>query len=144
VLLFIYSLIYLFAVLGLEPKVSHLLPKSATTWAMAPASIFNSFFFSWLYWGLNSGPTPWATPPALFCDGFFFKIGSLKLFAGAGFELWFLISASWVARIIGVSPWHPAFNSLQNIKTFSHCVSELCLWRILQNSQNIIDVRLRS
>jgi hypothetical protein len=39
-------------------------------------------YFLW-YWGLNSRPSPWATPPAQF-----FEIGSYKLFAWAGFELW--------------------------------------------------------
>jgi hypothetical protein len=56
---------------------------------------------------LNSGPTPWVTPPALFCEGFF-KIESLELFAQGW--LWttiLLISASWVARIIGMSDQCP-------------------------------------
>jgi hypothetical protein len=60
------------------------------------------------YWGLNSGPSPWATPPALFGEEFF-GIGSHELFTWAGFEPWSLmISASWVARITGVSCQCPA------------------------------------
>jgi hypothetical protein len=46
-----------------------------------------------------------------FCDGFF-EIDFRELFSRAGFKLWsLLISASWVARIIGVSHWHPAPNN---------------------------------
>jgi hypothetical protein len=48
-------------------------------------SFFHLFIFL-LYWDLNLGPTLSATSPALFCEGFL-KIGSLKLFAQAGFEL---------------------------------------------------------
>jgi hypothetical protein len=48
------------------------------------------FFLFSQYWGLNSGPTPLAIPPAPFCfflvKGFFFEIGSLELFAWAGFN----------------------------------------------------------
>jgi hypothetical protein len=39
---------------------------------------------------------------------FFFKIGSHKLFALAGFEPQPSRSASWVARITGMSHQHPA------------------------------------
>jgi hypothetical protein len=34
-------------------------------------AVMLAFYFSFQYWGLNSGSTPWATLPALFCDGFF-------------------------------------------------------------------------
>jgi hypothetical protein len=44
--------------------------------------------------------------PVLFCEGFFFKIGSHKLFAGAGFEP----RSSWVAGITGVNHRHPAYS----------------------------------
>jgi hypothetical protein len=56
------------------------------------------FFF--LYWDLNSGPSPWATPPTHF---FLFKIGSHELFPGLASNHDPLVSASWVARITGVS-----------------------------------------
>jgi hypothetical protein len=54
---------------------------------------------------LNSVPTPQATPPALFCDGFF-EMGLLNYLPWLALIL--LISAFWVARIIGVSHSHPA------------------------------------
>jgi hypothetical protein len=57
---------------------------------------------------LNSGPAPWATPPALFCDGFFQDRGSWTICLGWLRTVILLISASWVARVIGVSHWHPA------------------------------------
>jgi hypothetical protein len=64
---------------------------------------FSYFIFIYLqYWGLNLGPTPWATSLALFKKGFF-KIGSHELFSQLA--LYLLISASWVARITGVSHW---------------------------------------
>jgi hypothetical protein len=55
--------------------------------------------------------TIWTTLPTLFFADFFFftpDIGSHKLFARAGFELW----SSWVARIIGVSHQHLALSIL--------------------------------
>jgi hypothetical protein len=55
---------------------------------------------------LNSGPLPWATPPALFCDGFFQD----RVFPGWLRTSNLLISASWEARITGVSQWHLARN----------------------------------
>jgi hypothetical protein len=55
------------------------------------------------YWDLNSGPTPWATPPALFCDGFFQDRVSGTISPGLFQTLYLLISASWLARITGVS-----------------------------------------
>jgi hypothetical protein len=61
------------------------------------------------YWGLNLGPTPWATLPALFVLGIF-EIGSQGLIClGCLQSVIPLISASWVARIIGVSHWHLAY-----------------------------------
>jgi hypothetical protein len=53
--------------------------------------------------GVWTQPAPWATPPALFCDEFF-EIGAHKLFAQAGFKLWY----SWVVSITGLSHWLPA------------------------------------
>jgi hypothetical protein len=55
------------------------------------------------YWGLNSGPTPWATPPAPFCEGFFWDRVSQTFCPGWLWITVLLISASWVARITGMS-----------------------------------------
>jgi hypothetical protein len=64
-----------------------------------------SIFFFLQYWGLNSGPTPWATPRALFCDGFFQDRVLRTICPGWLSVTILLISASWVARITGVSHW---------------------------------------
>jgi hypothetical protein len=71
----------------------------------SPQHCFLGFFFCFLrYWGLNSGPSPWAIPPALFVIGFFFEIGFCELFALGWLRTSILlISASWVARVTGVS-----------------------------------------
>jgi hypothetical protein len=61
-----------------------LLPQPSITGPISVCPPLISFLFL-QYWGLNTRPSPWVTPPALFCEGFF-KIGSLKLFAQAGFE----------------------------------------------------------
>jgi hypothetical protein len=60
------------------------------------------FFFAVL--GLNSGPTPQDTQPAFFfCDGFFWDRVSWTICFGWLQTMILLISASWVARIIGMS-----------------------------------------
>jgi hypothetical protein len=51
---------------------------------------------------LGRRPTTWATPAALLCWTFF-RIGSFQLFATI-----LLVSASWAARITGVSHQHQA------------------------------------
>jgi hypothetical protein len=61
-------------------------------------------FFLW-YWSLNSGPIPWATPPALFCEVFFQDKVSQTICPGWLQTAIFLIYASWVARITGMSHW---------------------------------------
>jgi hypothetical protein len=54
------------------------------------------------YWDLNSGSSPWATTPAFFfIDGCFQDRVSWTVCPGWLRTLIFLISASWVARIIG-------------------------------------------
>jgi hypothetical protein len=70
------------------------------------------FFFFFRYWGLNSGPTPQATPPALFCDGFLQDRASRTICPGWLWTVSLLISASWVARITGVSHWLPAIMTI--------------------------------
>jgi hypothetical protein len=54
------------------------------------------------YWGLNSGPTPWATSPALCFDGIFQDRVSKNLL-GQALNCNSPVSASWVARITGMS-----------------------------------------
>jgi hypothetical protein len=56
---------------------------------------FLSFFSVWLYWALNSGPTPWATPAALFCDGCFRDRVSQTICLGLLQTVILLVSASW-------------------------------------------------
>jgi hypothetical protein len=62
-----------------------------------------SFFCSTGAW--NSGPTPWATPPALFVKVSFWDTVSQTICPGWLQTMILQMSASWVARIIGVS--HP-------------------------------------
>jgi hypothetical protein len=69
-------------------------------------SFFLSFFFLW-YWCLNSGPISPATPPALFLWWVFQDMVSWTICPGWLRTMILLISASWVARITGVSHWHP-------------------------------------
>jgi hypothetical protein len=67
-----------------------------------------NFFFKQC-WGLNSGLILWTTPPVLFCEGFCFLIMSQgTICRGWLCTMILLISASWVARITGVSHRHPA------------------------------------
>jgi hypothetical protein len=67
--------------------------------------IINNNIFFLQYWGLNSGPIPSATPPA---NGFY-EIGSCRTICLGWFQtMILLISASWVARITGVSYQCPA------------------------------------
>jgi hypothetical protein len=70
----------------------------------------NSFFLR--FWGLNLGPTPSATLPVHFCDGFSRDQCSWAVCPGWLLTMILLISASWLARITGLSHWHPAKNSL--------------------------------
>jgi hypothetical protein len=62
--------------------------------------------------GLNSEPLPWATPTAPFCEVFFCD----KVWQTVCLDwLWtviLLISASWVARITGVSHQHSALTAI--------------------------------
>jgi hypothetical protein len=57
---------------------------------------------------LNWRPTPWATPPAISCDRFFQDRVLGTICPSWFWTLILLISASWVARIIGVS--HQLYN----------------------------------
>jgi hypothetical protein len=57
------------------------------------------------FWGLNSGPSPRATPPALFCDVLSWEKGLRTVCPSWPQSMILLISASWVARITGVSHW---------------------------------------
>jgi hypothetical protein len=69
------------------------------------------YLFAVQYWGLNLGPILWATPLALLCEGLFFFLNRILWTVCLGW-LWtviLLISASWVARITGVSHQHLAY-----------------------------------
>jgi hypothetical protein len=83
-------LFFFFAALGLEFRASHLQCRH---------------FYHWSH--STSPPPPF----------FFPEIGALELFAWAGFELQsFLITDSWLARIIGKSHWHLAGLKFLNLK----------------------------
>jgi hypothetical protein len=71
------------------------------------------FFFLW-YWGLNSRPTPTLHQPFFFffhqpflcvCDGFLQDRVLRTISPGWLQTMILLISASWVARITGMSHW---------------------------------------
>jgi hypothetical protein len=63
------------------------------------------FFFFLRCWGLNSGPSTWASLLALFCDGSFWDRVSQTICPGWVRTTILLISASCVARNIGMSHW---------------------------------------
>jgi hypothetical protein len=67
------------------------------------------FIYLLLYWGMNSGPSPWATLLALFCDGYFLYRVLWTICLDWLRTLILLVSAFWVARIIGVSHQHPVY-----------------------------------
>jgi hypothetical protein len=69
--------------------------------------LFFFFFFLW-YWGLNLGTSPWATPPVLFLWWVFGDRVTWTICPGWLQIVILLISPSWVARITGLSHWHPA------------------------------------
>jgi hypothetical protein len=89
----------------------------STDWKALASDLLSGCVYSWLYtgtsaclyiyiwwhWGLNSGPTPWASPPALFSDGLFWDRVLWTICLGWVRTAVLLISASWVARITGVS-----------------------------------------
>jgi hypothetical protein len=60
-------------------------------------------FFIFQYWGLNSGPSPWATSLSPFWDEYFQDRVLWTICLGRLQTVILLISASWVARIIGTS-----------------------------------------
>jgi hypothetical protein len=66
------------------------------------------FFFFCSTGSLNSGPSPWATlPDPFFCDAIFWDRVSWTICLGWLWTEILRISASWVARITGLSHWHP-------------------------------------
>jgi hypothetical protein len=73
------------------------------------------FFFFLVVWGLNSGPSPWITPPALFLWRCFRDRVLWTICPGWLWSTILLISASWVARIIGVSHWCLALASFLDL-----------------------------
>jgi hypothetical protein len=84
-------------------------------------SLSLSFFF-FQYQGLNSGHTPWATLPALFVLGVFEIRFRELIYQGWLPTMILLISASWVAKIIGISLQHWAsFNTLKTPARYYYC-----------------------
>jgi hypothetical protein len=84
-----------------EFQIIYVETSCSRRWKFIPSSFF------WQYWGLNSRPTPWATPPALFCDGFFQNRVSRTICPSWFWTAILLITTSQVARISGVTRWHP-------------------------------------
>jgi hypothetical protein len=78
------SRLLLFSVLGLELRTSSLLGRPFTTWATSPA----------LFWCM--------------CVGYFQDRTSQSTYLGWPWTVILLISASFLARIPGVSHWRPA------------------------------------
>jgi hypothetical protein len=74
-------------------------PQKVYAWSQR----HNVTFFFLPYWDLNSGPTPWATPPDLFCEEFFQNRVSWTICLSRLWTSILLISASWVAKSIGMS-----------------------------------------
>jgi hypothetical protein len=104
--------------------------KISTTWSGTFLLCLQpSFFFLW-YWGLNVGPTPWVTPSALFCDGFFCDRVSWTICPGWLRTAILLISASWVARITGVSHCCPAVYSPLLLTTGLSSALSQALWHM--------------
>jgi hypothetical protein len=87
---------------GLASQTS-ILPIS-TSWV----AVIIFFFFGWT-WVWTQVQTTWATPPALSVKVFiFWDTLSQTICPGWLWTTILLISASWVARITGVSHWPPA------------------------------------
>jgi hypothetical protein len=108
---------YKYLLLHFTWQHSYMVDKVPSTWTFGDMfnhstdsiSILMSiqiFFFFLSHWGLNSRCTFWATLPVLFVVGL--KIESHKLFSWGAWNHDLLISAFWVARIIGVSHQHMA------------------------------------
>jgi hypothetical protein len=85
---------------GVSKTIGSTRPGQPTT------SIIHTFFLR--YCGLNLGPSPWANLPALFLWAVFRDRVSQNFLPRLGWTAILLISASWVARIIGVNHWHQA------------------------------------
>jgi hypothetical protein len=99
------------------------------------------FFFFLQYWGLNSRPTSWTTPPALFFVKFFSRWAHRTICLGWLWTVILLISASWVARITGVSHQHLAFLGqdyscewMEPEYTILYCEQHITLYRDFQIS----------
>jgi hypothetical protein len=68
------------------------------------------YLFILQYWGLNSEPTPWAPPQPFLVMGFFQHRVSGDICLSLLWTTILLMSASWVARITGMSHCHLAFS----------------------------------
>jgi hypothetical protein len=96
--------LYMYVCVARDPTHSFIHAKASALPLSYLHSPLSPFFLC--CWNLNSGPTPWATPlPALF---FFRHRVPQTIFPGWLWTVILLISASWIARITGVSHQHPA------------------------------------
>jgi hypothetical protein len=95
---------------------------SYNNWTYRSRNVFVFVFVFLWYWGLNSGPTLGPSPPAFLVNGFFRDRVLWTICLGWLQTAILLISASWVARITGVSHQHPARSrNLQGTNSFMSC-----------------------
>jgi hypothetical protein len=105
--LYIYLCIYFG---GTEAWTNDLTLVSQALYYLSLLALLLDTFWIWLlllflwYWGLNSEPIPSVTPPALSCDGFIWDRVLWTICHSWLQTMVLLISASWVARIIGMKP----------------------------------------
>jgi hypothetical protein len=86
------------------------------------------------YWDLNSGSSPWATPPALFLWWVFQAMVSWTVCPGWLLTMILLISAFWVARIMGMChQWRLAWGLLNYyfLIVFLHPILKPHSWCLL-------------
>jgi hypothetical protein len=106
-------------------NTAYSLPPSCLSFLPIAFLALTFIFVFWWHWvwteGLMLGAlTAWATLPACYCVGYFWDQVSWAIFLGWLSTAILLISAYWVASIIGMSYWCPA--SL-NLLTCLNCGS---------------------
>jgi hypothetical protein len=110
-------------------------------------------FLKWIFFGstgvelralclLDRHSTTWTTPVALFCVGYFQDRVSCTIYLGWLQITILLISASWVARITGVSHWHPTWILREHSQTKSSIILRL-LGSCYNSSRNMVPHNLR-